>query len=201
MPRATSPPLVVAYAIAGSLNVNITEDPLGEDQDGNPVYLKDIWPSNQEIQEFIQKNVTRDLFEKKYAEVFKGDENWQAVQVPEGETYAWDDKSTYVQNPPYFRGMSKDPGTISDIEGARILALLGDMVTTDHISPAGSIKEDSPAGEYLISHQVAIAMGRLTCREVGKSRPSDCSFSVWLDVERHQCASRQQASHALAQRA
>jgi aconitate hydratase len=152
-----SPPLVVAYALAGSVTKDLTKEPIGQDKDGNDVYLKDIWPSNQEIQEFIQKNVTRDLFEKKYAEVFKGDENWQAVQVPEGETYAWDDKSTYVQNPPYFVGMKKTTGDVSDIKNARILGLFGDKITTDHISPAGSIKAQSPAGKYLMDNGVGVA--------------------------------------------
>ncbi|MCV0351079.1 MAG: aconitate hydratase AcnA [Nitratireductor sp.] len=151
-----SPPLVVAYALAGSVTKDLTKEPIGQDKDGNDVFLKDIWPSNQEIQEFIQKNVTRDLFEKKYAEVFKGDENWQAVQVPEGETYAWDDTSTYVQNPPYFAGMTKSTGKVTDIEGARILGLFGDKITTDHISPAGSIKAQSPAGKYLMDNGVGV---------------------------------------------
>ncbi|MFC0244884.1 aconitate hydratase AcnA [Falsochrobactrum ovis] len=152
-----SPPLVVAYALAGTVTKDLTKEPLGEDQDGNPVYLRDIWPSSQEINEFIAKNVTRKIFSEKYADVFKGDENWQAVQVPAGQTYAWDDKSTYVQNPPYFVGMSKTPGTIQDVKGARILGLFGDKITTDHISPAGSIKAQSPAGKYLLDHGVGIA--------------------------------------------
>ncbi len=151
-----SPPLVVAYALAGTVAKDLTKEPIGQDKDGNDVYLKDIWPSNQEIQDFIQKHVTRDLFETKYAEVFSGDENWRAVQVPEGETYAWDDKSTYVQNPPYFVGMSKTAGDVSDIKGARILGLFGDKITTDHISPAGSIKAASPAGQYLIDNGVDV---------------------------------------------
>jgi aconitate hydratase len=117
--------------------------------------LKDIWPTDAEIQSFIQKHVTRALFETRYAEVFKGDANWQAVQVPDGETYAWDEASTYVQNPPYFDGMSPRKGTIADIKGARIMALLGDKITTDHISPAGSIKAASPAGAYLLGNGVA----------------------------------------------
>lgn len=144
-----SPPLVVAYALAGSVTRDLTMEPLGKARDGNPVYLKDIWPSNHEIQEFIAEHVTRDLFERKYAEVFTGDENWRAVKAPEGETYAWDSGSTYVQNPPYFAGMSKQPSAVDDIRGARILGLFGDKITTDHISPAGSIKAASPAGEYL----------------------------------------------------
>ncbi|MCP4997340.1 MAG: aconitate hydratase AcnA [Hyphomicrobiales bacterium] len=152
-----SPPLVVAYALAGSVTRDLTTEPIGDDSDGNPVYLKDIWPTSQEIQEFIAKNVTRELFESKYADVFKGDENWQNVQAPEGQTYAWDDGSTYVQNPPYFVGMGKQPGGISDIEGARVLGLFGDKITTDHISPAGTIKAQSPAGSYLMDHHVAVA--------------------------------------------
>ncbi|MEX3011728.1 aconitate hydratase AcnA [Hoeflea sp. TYP-13] len=152
-----SPPLVVAYALAGSVTKDLTSEPIGDDSDGNPVYLKDIWPTSQEIQEFIAANVTRELFESKYADVFKGDENWQNVQAPEGQTYAWDDGSTYVQNPPYFVGMGKQPGGISDIVGARVLGLFGDKITTDHISPAGTIKAQSPAGEYLMDHHVAVA--------------------------------------------
>jgi len=152
-----SPPLVVAHALAGTVTKDLTKEPLGEDQNGNPVFLRDIWPSSQEIQEFIAKNVTRKIFSEKYADVFKGDENWQAVQVPAGQTYAWDDDSTYVQNPPYFVGMGKSAGTIGDVKGARILGLFGDKITTDHISPAGSIKAQSPAGKYLIDHGVGIA--------------------------------------------
>ncbi len=152
-----SPPLVVAHALAGTVTKDLTKEPLGEDQDGNPVYLRDIWPSSQEIQEFIAKNVTRKIFSEKYADVFKGDENWQAVQVPAGQTYAWDDNSTYVQNPPYFVGMGKSAGTIGDVKGARILGLFGDKITTDHISPAGSIKAQSPAGKYLLDHGVGVA--------------------------------------------
>ena len=152
-----SPPLVVAYALAGSVQKDLTSEPIGEDQDGNPVFLKDIWPSSQEIQEFIMKYVTRELYAAKYADVFKGDENWQAVEAPESQTYAWDDNSTYVQNPPYFEGMGKSGAGISDIEGARVLGLFGDKITTDHISPAGSIKAQSPAGAYLMDHGVGVA--------------------------------------------
>ncbi|GGY47506.1 aconitate hydratase AcnA [Parvularcula lutaonensis] len=148
-----SPPLVVAYAIAGSMNINITEDPIAQDKDGNDVYLKDIWPSSKEISEIVQKCVTREMFIERYADVFKGDERWQKIDVPASETYSWP-PSTYVANPPYFEGMTKEPGDPKPIEGARILALLGDSVTTDHISPAGAIKADSPAGKYLLSHQV-----------------------------------------------
>ena len=152
-----SPPLVVAYALAGSVQKDLTSEPIGEDQDGNPVFLKDIWPSSQEIQEFIMKYVTRELYAAKYADVFKGDENWQAVEAPESQTYAWDDKSTYVQNPPYFEGMGKSGAGISDIKGARVLGLFGDKITTDHISPAGSIKAQSPAGSYLMDNGVGVA--------------------------------------------
>jgi aconitate hydratase len=152
-----SPPLVVAHALAGTVTKDLTTEPLGEDRDGNPVYLRDIWPSSVEIQEFIEKNVTRELFARKYADVFKGDENWQDVKAPEGQTYSWDNNSTYVQNPPYFAGMTSGFGTIGDIKGARVLGLFGDKITTDHISPAGSIKAASPAGKYLIDHGVGVA--------------------------------------------
>ncbi|GGL63672.1 aconitate hydratase AcnA [Wenxinia marina] len=149
-----SPPLVVAYSLIGDMNVDITTAPLGQDKDGNDVYLKDIWPSQAEIAELVEKTVTREAFRSRYADVFKGDDKWQSVETTDSETYNWPPQSTYVQNPPYFQGMSKDPGTIGDIEGARILALLGDMVTTDHISPAGSFKETTPAGTYLTERQV-----------------------------------------------
>ena len=152
-----SPPLVVAHALAGTVTRDLTTEPLGEDRDGKPVYLREIWPTSAEIQECIEKNVTRELFARKYADVFKGDENWQAVKAPSGQTYAWDDASTYVQNPPYFHGMKKTFGSTGDIKGARILGLFGDKITTDHISPAGSIKTASPAGKYLTDHGVAVA--------------------------------------------
>jgi aconitate hydratase len=152
-----SPPLVVAYALAGSVQMDLTKEPLGTGKDGQPVYLKDIWPSNKEIQSFIQQNVTRAMFEAKYADVFKGDAHWQAVDAPKSQTYAWDDKSTYVQNPPYFQGMNRKPAPVTDIQGARILGLFGDKITTDHISPAGSIKAASPAGKYLMDNGVAVA--------------------------------------------
>ena len=152
-----SPPLVVAYALAGTVTRDLSSEPIGEDQDGHPVFLKDIWPSTQEIEEFVAENVTRELFTRRYADVFKGDDNWRNVQAPEGQTYAWDDDSTYVQNPPYFSGMRRSPGGISEIKGARILGLFGDKITTDHISPAGSIKAASPAGQYLIDHGVGVA--------------------------------------------
>src|SRR5450755_3274840 len=149
-----SPPLVVAYAIAGSMNVDMAKDPLGVDQKGKKVFLKDIWPSNKEIGEYVSKNITRQIFAKKYADVFKGDANWRKIAVKGGLTYAWDDRSTYVQNPPYFEGMEKRQRPVEDIVDARVLGLFLDSITTDHISPAGSIKEASPAGEYLRDHQV-----------------------------------------------
>ncbi|WP_346892525.1 aconitate hydratase AcnA [uncultured Roseibium sp.] len=150
-----SPPLVVAYAIAGNLNVNITEDPLGEDQDGNPVYLKDIWPTTEEITGLIRSSINEGMFRERYGDVFKGDEHWQAIKVEGGMTYGWPAASTYVQNPPYFEGMTMEPKPLEDIEGAAVMGLFLDSITTDHISPAGNIKADSPAGVYLSEHQVA----------------------------------------------
>ena len=150
-----SPPLVVAYAIAGSMNLDIMNDSLGEDQDGNPVYLKDIWPSQAEVAEMVNANVDREMFLSSYAEVFAGDSNWNQIESPTGQIYSWDDASTYVKNPPYFDGMTMDPEAKGDITGARALALLGDSVTTDHISPAGNIVADSPAGAYLQEQGVA----------------------------------------------
>ncbi len=149
-----SPPLVVAYALAGSLTRDITTEPLGKGRDGQPVYLKDIWPDSKEIAELIRTSLTPEMFEKRYADVFKGDARWQAVPSGGGLTYNWNVSSTYVQNPPYFEGITMEPDKINDIENARILGLFGDSITTDHISPAGSIKEDSPAGRYLKDHQV-----------------------------------------------
>jgi aconitate hydratase A / 2-methylisocitrate dehydratase len=149
-----SPPLVVSYALAGSMNVDIAKEPLGVDQKGKKVFLKDIWPSNKEIGEFVAKNITKQIFTKKYADVFKGDANWRKISVKGGMTYDWDKKSTYVQNPPYFVGMGRHPKPLEDIVDARVLALLLDSITTDHISPAGSIKVDSPAGKYLVGHKV-----------------------------------------------
>ncbi len=151
-----SPPLVVAYAIAGDMNIDITSEPLGTDRNGKPVFLKDIWPSQKEIAELVERTVTREAFQSKYADVFKGDEKWQGVETPDSLTYDWPAASTYVQNPPYFQGMKPEPGTISDVKGARILAMLGDMVTTDHISPAGSFKDSTPAGKYLVERQVPV---------------------------------------------
>ena len=149
-----SPPLVVAYALAGSLQVDLVNEPLGIESDGAAVFLKDIWPSNGEIQQFIRDNITRRLFESKYAEVFEGDANWKAVEVTTALTYRWNMSSTYVQNPPYFEGITMKPPPTRDIAGARILGLFGDKITTDHISPAGSIKASSPAGEFLRGMQV-----------------------------------------------
>ncbi|GGB04431.1 aconitate hydratase AcnA [Allosediminivita pacifica] len=149
-----SPPLVVAYALAGDMNIDIANDPLAHDKDGNPVYLKDIWPTQEEITKLVEETVTRESFQEKYADVFKGDEKWQSVETTDAETYDWPASSTYVQNPPYFQGMSQEPGEIHNVEGARVLAVLGDMITTDHISPAGSFKESTPAGQYLIDRQV-----------------------------------------------
>ena len=146
-----SPPLVVAYAIAGNMKLDLYRDPLGAGKDGKPVFLRDIWPSSKEIHDLISKHVTSTQFKKSYASVFDGDTNWNAVATPHGETFTWDDKSTYVKNPPYFDGMSATPGTPQNIKGARVLAMLGDSVTTDHISPAGNIAANSPAAKYLES--------------------------------------------------
>jgi aconitate hydratase len=149
-----SPPLVVAYAIAGSMQIDVAKQPLGTDQNGRKVYLRDIWPSSREIATVINKNINRQMFTRKYGDVFKGDANWRKIAVKGGLTFKWDDRSTYVQNPPYFEGMQKRSQPIEDIVDARILGLFLDSITTDHISPAGSIKEESPAGEYLRDHQV-----------------------------------------------
>ncbi len=149
-----SPPLVVAYALAGNMNIDLYSDPLGNDAAGNPVFMKDIWPSQKEIQDAILASVDSEMFRASYAGVFAGDENWNALDVPAGEIYSWAEDSTYVKNPPYFEGMGLAPDAVSDISGARVLALLGDSVTTDHISPAGSIAADSPAGRYLIERGV-----------------------------------------------
>ncbi|MFT3689026.1 aconitate hydratase AcnA [Paenirhodobacter sp.] len=150
-----SPPLVVAYAIAGDLNVDMANAPIATTPEGKEVYLKDIWPTDHEIAELVNRVVTREAFLEKYADVFKGDTNWQGVKVAGGETYDWPPTSTYIQNPPYFKGMSPEPGVISDVRDARILAVLGDMITTDHISPAGSFKPTTPAGKYLTERGVA----------------------------------------------
>jgi aconitate hydratase len=152
-----SPPLVVAYALAGDMNIDLTTEPLGTGSNGQPVYLKDIWPTNKEIADIVHAVVTRQAFQSKYADVFKGDAKWQAVQITDSETYDWPPTSTYIQNPPYFQGMSATPGVIKNVVGARVLALLGDMITTDHISPAGSFKSSTPAGKYLTERQVPVS--------------------------------------------
>ncbi len=149
-----SPPLVVAYALAGTMDADLLGEPLGTDPDGKPVYLRDIWPSSAEVDEVMGSAIQSDMFRKSYAEVFAGDERWNSLEVPSGDAFAWDDASTYVRRPPYFDGMPSEPEPVSDIEGARVLAVLGDSVTTDHISPAGVIKRDSPAGRYLMEHGV-----------------------------------------------
>ncbi|WP_187431250.1 Aconitate hydratase A [Roseobacter fucihabitans] len=151
-----SPPLVVAYALAGTLDINLATDVIGQDRDGNDVFLKDLWPTSQEVAELVEQTVTREAFQTKYADVFKGDDKWQGVATTDSKTYDWPVSSTYVQNPPYFQGMGKEPGTISNIENASVLAILGDMITTDHISPAGSFKDTTPAGQYLIERQVPV---------------------------------------------
>jgi aconitate hydratase len=149
-----SPPLVVAYALAGSIRSDITETPLGQSADGRDIFLKDIWPTNGEVAEMVQMAVTPEMFRSRYADVFKGDKHWQAIRVTGGDTYRWNPASTYVQNPPYFEGMTMTPAPVTDIVGAKALAVLGDSITTDHISPAGSIKADSPGGRYLTERQV-----------------------------------------------
>ncbi len=150
-----SPPLVVVYALAGDMNIDLTREPVSQTPDGRDVFLKDLWPTDKEVADLVGQVVTREAFQAKYADVFKGDAKWQGVEVSGGETYDWPASSTYIQNPPYFHGMSADPGVISNITGAGILAVLGDFVTTDHISPAGSFKPDTPAGKYLTERQVA----------------------------------------------
>lgn len=150
-----SPPLVVAYALAGSLNIDITTEPLGTGSNGQPVYLKDIWPSNHEIAEIVRQHVHADMFRKRYSDVFKGDAHWQGIAVEGGETYGWNGSSTYVQNPPYFEELTMEPKPVTDVVGARVLALFLDSITTDHISPAGSFKAGTPAGKYLTERQVA----------------------------------------------
>jgi aconitate hydratase len=167
-----SPPLVVAYAIAGSMNVDLAKAPLGVDKKGKKVFLKDIWPTNKEIDAVIRKTITKQVFAKKYANVFKGDSAWGKIAIKGGVTFAWDDRSTYVQNPPYFTGMERKQRPIEDIVDARILGLFLDSITTDHISPAGSIKEASPAGEMW---SVVIES-----RKSPRTRASTMSSSGWL---------------------
>ncbi len=149
-----SPPLVVAYALAGSMSVDLSKDPIGTDANGEKVYLKDLWPEQAEIDEVIASCLGRDLFNSRYAQVFDGDKNWKAIDGSGGDTFDWDDRSTYVRNPPYFQNFTREVSAVPPIEGARVLALLGDSITTDHISPAGSIGVDTPAGQHLESSQV-----------------------------------------------
>lgn len=151
-----SPPLVVAYALAGKIDIDWDTEPLGTDSTGKPVYLKDIWPSQEEVAAVVNKHITTEQYRRIYASVFEGDENWKNLKVPQGDRYQWEPKSTYIANPPYFTGMKKSPDPVSDIKGARVLALLGDSITTDHISPAGNIKKDSPAGKYLLANHVEV---------------------------------------------
>ena len=152
-----SPPLVVAYALAGSMLVDLVREPLGTGSDGEPVYLRDVWPTNAEIAEIQRRVVTEDLFAARYSDVFKGDARWQGIEVSGGRTYSWQGDSTYVQNPPYFEGMTMQPSAVKDVQGAAILAIFGDSITTDHISPAGNIRKTSPAGQYLIANGVDVA--------------------------------------------
>jgi aconitate hydratase len=149
-----SPPLCVAYALAGTMDIDLYDEPLGEDHHGEPVYLKDIWPTAAEVAATVEEAVQSDMFRKSYGEVFDGDERWNSLSVPTGDSFAWADDSTYVRRPPFFEQLPREPEPVTDIEGARVLAVLGDSVTTDHISPAGSIKRDGPAGKYLIEHGV-----------------------------------------------
>jgi aconitate hydratase len=149
-----SPPLVVAFALAGRIDTDLRKDALGKGKDGKPVYLADVWPTQREVEEAIEKSVTAEMFAKSYAGVFEGDERWRGLDVPKGQTYAWDEDSTYIRRAPYFDDMKLQPAGVEEISGARVLAVLGDSVTTDHISPAGSIKKDGPAGKYLQEHGV-----------------------------------------------
>jgi aconitate hydratase A / 2-methylisocitrate dehydratase len=152
-----SPPLVVAYALAGSMTVDLTREPLGVGSDGKPVHLADLWPTGREVQETLLKAVTAEMFKKEYADVFRGDDRWRSLEVPTGDRFTWEADSTYVRLPPFLEGITSTPAPLADVTGARVLALLGDSITTDHISPAGSIKKDSPAGKYLIEHGVSPA--------------------------------------------
>jgi aconitate hydratase len=150
-----SPPLVVAYSLAGRMDIDLLNEPLGADEEGNDVFLHDIWPTSQEINTVIASSVQNEMFTRTYADVFTGDDTWRTLPVPEGELFAWDPESTYVRRPPYFDDMPREPQPVEDIDGARCLVLLGDSVTTDHVSPAGAIRPDSPAGKYLVEHGVA----------------------------------------------
>jgi aconitate hydratase len=149
-----SPPLVVAYALAGTMDIDLTTEPIGTGSSGQDVYLRDLWPAPAEIESIVETAVAAEMFTRDYASVFAGDERWQELDVPPGDTFSWDPDSTYVRHPPYFEGMESEPSPVTDIHGARVLAVLGDSVTTDHISPAGAIKTDSPAGKYLTGHGV-----------------------------------------------
>ncbi|HEX2807729.1 MAG TPA: aconitate hydratase AcnA, partial [Kineosporiaceae bacterium] len=149
-----SPPLVIAYALAGTMDFDPENEPLGTGSDGRPVFLRDVWPTPAEVERVVAQAITREMFTKDYSDVFAGDEHWQSLPTPTGDTFAWDPESTYVRKPPYFDGMAAEPAPVTDVAGARVLALLGDSVTTDHISPAGSIKPDTPAGRYLTDHGV-----------------------------------------------
>ena len=163
-----SPPLVIAYALAGTMDFDFENDALGEDSTGKDVFLKDIWPSQKDISDTIASSINTEMFIKNYADVFKGDDRWRNLPTPEGKTFDWDPDSTYVRKPPYFDGMPAEPEPVSDIAGARVLALLGDSVTTDHISPAGSIKPGTPASQYLDEHGVdtqGLQLLRLAARQ------------------------------------
>ncbi|MGE5597406.1 MAG: aconitate hydratase, partial [Hyphomicrobiales bacterium] len=149
-----SPPLVVAYALAGTMDIDFSKEPVGLDRDGQPVFLRDIWPTQQEIQEAIRTSIRSEMFQKEYGRVFDGDDNWRSLDVPSGDLYAWDPSSTYVKNPPYFEDMPAQPAPVQDISGARVLVMVGDSVTTDHISPAGNISPTSPAGKYLLERGI-----------------------------------------------
>jgi aconitate hydratase len=151
-----SPPLVVAYALAGRMDIDLDTEPLGHDAKGQPVYLPDVWPTQQEVSQAITQSVRSEMFQKEYGEVFTGDDEWRKLPVPEGDLFRWDEKSTYVKHPPYFEGMTAQPAPVQDVKGARVLAVLGDSITTDHISPAGSIKKDGPAGKYLLEHGIDV---------------------------------------------
>lgn len=165
-----SPPLVIAYALAGTMDFDFEKDALGTDADGNEVYLKDIWPDPEEVQKIIDESVDTDMYTKEYGTIFDGDERWQALETPTGSTFEWDDKSTYVRKPPYFEGMTMETTPVEDIKGARVLLKLGDSVTTDHISPAGSFKSDTPAGKYLIENGVERSHGDRTAVTLPRNR-------------------------------
>src|SRR5256885_7159550 len=149
-----SPPLVVAYALAGTVNIDLTKDPVGQTKDGKPVMLSELWPSQEEVNAVVQKCVQQEMFKREYSRIFEGDEHWKKMEAPTGPIFEWDASSTYVKEPPYFEGFGPQPKPLTDVEGARVLAMVGDSVTTDHISPAGAIPVDGPAGRYLIENGV-----------------------------------------------